>query len=213
VKCSALAGWTSPADEEATVINGQKASLTRTYIQQLGSLQVTLAPAAARVAGAQWRVDGGLWHDSDVARLKEFRAAIDAAFKTDPARGKPATASNTRGSSPAFAPSNAVDGDKKTYWATDDNVVNASLEVDLGAPTKINRAVIQEYIPLGQRVKDFRFEAHDGVSWMEIARGQTIGYKRILRFADVTVSKVRLKVLDARGPATISNLAVYCAPQ
>jgi len=34
------------------------------YVQQVGSLQVTLAPAGAISAGAQWRVDGGAWQNS-----------------------------------------------------------------------------------------------------------------------------------------------------
>ena len=33
--------------------------------QQTGSLQVTISPAAAVAAGAQWRVDGGAWQNSD----------------------------------------------------------------------------------------------------------------------------------------------------
>ncbi|MHC4084265.1 MAG: hypothetical protein ACYSU5_03525, partial [Planctomycetota bacterium] len=35
------------------------------YTAQAGSLQVTILPQAAIDAGAQWRVDGGTWRDSD----------------------------------------------------------------------------------------------------------------------------------------------------
>jgi len=153
----------------------------------------------------------GLIHENDAARLREFRAAIDAIFKDDLARGHPATATNTRGNLPAYAPAMAVDGDKKTYWATDEDVTAASMEVDLGGPKKINRAVFQEAIALGQRVKSFRVEVHDGISWMEVARGETIGYKRIVRFPEVTASKVRLKIVQSRACLVISNFGVYYA--
>ena len=58
-----------------------------------------------------------------------------------------------------FGADKAVDDDKNTYWATDDNVKTASLTIDLGKPTTFNRFLVQEYIRLGQRVKAFTVEA------------------------------------------------------
>jgi len=155
----------------------------------------------------------GLMHENDAARLREFRAAIDASFSVDLARGKAATASNVRGRSPAFEAARAVDGDKATYWAADDGVTVASLEVDLGAGTAFNRVMIQEHIALGQRVKAFVVEGWDGQAWKEIGRGQTIGYKRILRFSTVTATKVRLRIEDARACPTISHFGLFLAPE
>jgi len=155
----------------------------------------------------------GLWHDNDVKRLKEWREAIDATFAGDLARGKPATATNVRAGAAAFGPDKALDGDKNTYWAADDGVIAASLEVDLGAAAAFDRVVIQEHILLGQRVKKFAVEAYDGQAWKEIGRGQTIGYKRILRFPAVTAAKVRLKIEDARACPTIAALGVYKSPE
>jgi hypothetical protein len=64
LKCHELFGWTTPADDEVTVSNGQTTTRTLTYVQQFGSLAVTLDPVGARVAGAKWYVDGGDPHDS-----------------------------------------------------------------------------------------------------------------------------------------------------
>ena len=55
-------------------------------------------------------------------------------------------------------------------------------------------------------------EARDGTNWEEFARGTTIGYKRLLRFDDVTARKVRLKILKLRLCPAISNFALYYAP-
>jgi alpha-L-fucosidase len=118
-----------------------------------------------------------------------------------------------RAGAAAFGPDKALDGDKNTYWATDDGVIAASLEADLGAAAAIDRVVIQEHILLGQRVKKFAVEAYDGQAWKEIGRGQTIGYKRILRFPAVTAAKVRLKIEDARACPTISAFGLYKAPE
>ncbi|HPJ99508.1 MAG TPA: alpha-L-fucosidase, partial [Candidatus Hydrogenedentes bacterium] len=77
--------------------------------------------------------DKGLFCELDIRRLKEWRAALDETFATDFAAGQPAVASNVRGGDEAFGPARALDGDIDTYWATDDDVRTASLEVDLGA--------------------------------------------------------------------------------
>ena len=45
----------------------------------------------------------GLFHENDVARLKEFGRVLQDTFRTDLARGKPVTASNVRGGDERFA--------------------------------------------------------------------------------------------------------------
>ncbi|MHC4736084.1 MAG: lamin tail domain-containing protein, partial [Planctomycetota bacterium] len=45
--------------------DGLTTTTTGTYIQQTGSLQVTISPPGAVTAGAKWRVDSGAWRDSD----------------------------------------------------------------------------------------------------------------------------------------------------
>ncbi|MBE3123479.1 MAG: discoidin domain-containing protein, partial [Planctomycetes bacterium] len=122
---------------------------------------------------------------------------------------KAASATSERGGGAAFAPANALDGRIDTYWAAADGVTTAALEVDLGRPVTFNRAVIQEYVRLGQRVMAFAFDAWDGGAWREVSRGQTIGYKRILRFPAVTAPRVRLRIEQARACPTISTLGLY----
>ncbi|TVQ96995.1 MAG: DUF1566 domain-containing protein, partial [Desulfovibrionales bacterium] len=62
-----ISGWTRPVNQDVTVIAGQTATVTGTYVQlpQTGSIQVTIEPAAARTAGAQWRrVGTSTWRNS-----------------------------------------------------------------------------------------------------------------------------------------------------
>lgn len=83
-----------------------------------------------------------------------------------------------------------------------------------GKPTKVNRLLLQEYIPLGQRVKAFTVEALVGDKWQMVEAGEpttTIGYKRILRFPTIEASAVRISVTDARGPLCINNIGAYFA--
>ena len=46
--------------------------------------------------------------------------------------------------------------------------------------------MLQEDISKGQRVEKFVIEARMDQQWDTVATGSTIGYKRLLRFPDVT---------------------------
>jgi alpha-L-fucosidase len=154
----------------------------------------------------------GLIHENDVQRLREFRKVLDAIFEENLALGAGARASTVRGDDPAFAAGNITDGDKDTYWTTDDWQTSATIEVDLGGQTTFNVAELGEFIRLGQRISAFALDAWQGGRWAEFARGTTVGYKRLLRFDDVTTSKVRVRVLDSRVAPTLSGLGLYDAP-
>jgi BspA type Leucine rich repeat region (6 copies) len=56
---STISGWTTPASKTVSVSANSTASVTGTYVQQFGSLEVTINPQAAATAGAKWQVDGG----------------------------------------------------------------------------------------------------------------------------------------------------------
>ena len=66
VNFNTIAGWNSPTPSSttATIAYNTTASVTGTYVQQTGSVQVTLGPAGAISAGALWNVDGGAWQQS-----------------------------------------------------------------------------------------------------------------------------------------------------
>ena len=70
-----------------------------------------------------------------------------------------AKASSHRGDADAFSPQMAIDQNPETYWATDDAVRTAHIEIDLGKPQTVKYIQLQEYIKLGQRVKSFQVEA------------------------------------------------------
>lgn len=149
----------------------------------------------------------------DSLRLMEFRAALDEIFSADMAEGATAVATDVRGhrTSGLFSPQNMLDGDYDTYWTTDDGVTEASATFALDGLQTFNRILIQEYIPLGQRVAGFNVEAQgpDG-EWRVIADGTTIGYKRIL-FTDgpVTASAVRLNIIESYACPVLNKFSLH----
>lgn len=155
----------------------------------------------------------GLINSIDSAEAINFGKVVKAAFAVNLAQNKPATASNVRGGSKVFGADKAVDNDDNTYWATNDSVTTATLTVNLGKPARVNRFLAQEYIRLGQRVKAFKVEALVDGAWKEVATGTTIGYKRIVSFADVAAQKIRLVITASKSSIVINNVGVYYAPQ
>jgi len=154
----------------------------------------------------------GRFHETDCARLIAFRKRLDATFKVDLAKGKKVAASNTRGNDPQFAATKLTDGDRNTYWAADNDVRTATLTIAFEKPTAINRVRIQEYIQLGQRIEGFTITACVNGKWQELAKGTTIGPRRILRTKTVQASKVRLNITASRACPTLSTFEIYRAP-
>ncbi len=64
INYKSITGWNSPSSASVTITNNGTTSVTGTYVEQFGSVTVTLAPATAVTAGAQWNVDGGAWQAS-----------------------------------------------------------------------------------------------------------------------------------------------------
>ncbi|MBN1343400.1 MAG: alpha-L-fucosidase [Phycisphaerae bacterium] len=154
----------------------------------------------------------GLIHENDAARLKELRRALDETFKVNLLTGKRATASSADGGDGAHAAGKAVDGDGRTYWTADEGAHEGWIEVDLGGAVTFNRSMIQEQIALGQRVEGYVVEAWEGGQWKEIAKGTTVGYKKLDRFGDVTASRVRFRIIRCRANPTIRELGLFRAP-
>jgi alpha-L-fucosidase len=155
----------------------------------------------------------GLFHENDVAALEEFRSVLDETFRTNLAAGQKAGADNVRLNHLKFDPGNCLDGDEETYWACDDNIRSAGLEISLDGKVLFDRILLQEPIRFGQRISAFAVEARIDGGWAQIAGGTTIGYKRILRIPPVTADAVRVLITEANNPPALSNLGFFKASE
>jgi len=154
----------------------------------------------------------GLVHENDEKQLKKLTAQLKQDFAHNLALHAKTSADTYRGNSKKYHSDHTVDGNKSTYWTTDDGTTQGSVTIDFGKPTQFNRFLVQEYIPLGQRVKKFMLEAEVDGTWETIDQQTTIGYKRILRLKDVVATKIRLTIADSKAAPLISNIEVYNAP-
>jgi len=156
----------------------------------------------------------GLIDAKDAARLKQFGAYIRAMQKTDLAKGAHATATQTRGGAKntTFGAANLLDADSATYWTTDDAVTHADIEIDFRREVTFNVVSAAEFITLGQRITSWAVEVFKAGKWARVAKGTTVGYKRMFRIPDTTASKIRIRILDAFPCPMLHSVNVYHAP-
>lgn len=160
----------------------------------------------------------GLIDEASIERLAEFKAWIDGLYANNIAqKGKvKITADSWRGNSDQFSPENAIDGNYDTYFATNDSINTTTIEIDLGKPSEIEGIILQEYIPLGQRISSYRIECFDGEKWITISTQSTIGYKKLILSKSKETdgkafpksNKVRLIVLDSKAAPVINTFGV-----
>ena len=153
----------------------------------------------------------GLIHPIDSANAVNFYKTIQRELSHNLVAGMKPTVSNERGGQ--FTAKAMTDSSWDTYWATSDGVTSADITFTFKKPQLMNRIMLQEYIPLGQRVKSFSVEyrANDG-SWRKVEQDEettTIGYKRLLRFRTIESKGIRVRILDSRGPICLNNVGVY----
>lgn len=153
----------------------------------------------------------GLINPIDSANAVNFHKLIQRELGNNLVAGMKPKVSNERGGQ--FTAQALTDGSWDTYWATGDGVTSADITFTFKKAQKMNRIMLQEYIPLGQRVKKFAVEWLDkNGTWKAVEQGEettTIGYKRLLRFLTVETKGLRVRILDSRGPICMNNMGVY----
>lgn len=153
----------------------------------------------------------GLINDNDIKSLHGMRYILDETFKENLVKNADVRGSNEReGNEARFI----LDDDLETYWMTDEGISLASIVIQLNNEQTFNRAMLQENILEGQRIEKFHLEylSADEKEWNTFANGTTIGYKRLLRFPEVTTNKIKIVIDECRTNPTIASFGLYKAP-
>lgn len=108
----------------------------------------------------------------------------------------------------AKGPKRTLDEDELTFELLDDS--NSTIEFTTPVPITTNRFVIQEAITThSERIERHALDVWVNNDWKEIATATNVGYKRILRFSEVTSDKFRIRVLESRLQPAISNVSAH----
>ncbi|MBP3227710.1 MAG: alpha-L-fucosidase [Bacteroidaceae bacterium] len=159
--------------------------------------------------------------DADSTQLYALGEKLRTRFGTDLAKTATIRATQTR-SGGAYNVTNLVDGDKNTYWATDDGQTSAAITLTWDEPQTVRYVMLQEFIRKGQRIKSFTIETtEDGTSWTQRASNiqtTTVGYKRIIPLngstsasygAGYQVRGLRIRITDSRACPLLHTLSVF----
>lgn len=137
----------------------------------------------------------GKFSSRDVESLKEAGKRIRETYSTDLLAG-------------AQGPKQVIDGKDDTYLLMDGN--NKEFVITTASPVTINRIMLQEAIAThSERVEKHAVDAWIDGAWKEIAASTNIGYKRILRFPEVTTDKLRFRLLESRLTPAISHISAH----
>ena len=138
----------------------------------------------------------GRFSDADVEVLREVGRRISETYGTDLLQD-------------ADGPRELLDGDAGTCLLLDST--RREIVFTTPRPVTFNRFVLREAVPThGERVEQHALDIWQDGQWQEIARATNVGRKRILRFPDVTASKLRLRILSSRlSPALCEVSAHY----
>ena len=154
----------------------------------------------------------GLIPAEDSLRLTELRKVLDNIFGNDLAKDAKVSASNVRGGkhNRTFSADNVIDTNYDSYWSVDDSVTSPTLTLKFKHSTTFNRILLQEYIPLGQRVAAFHVEyLNDDGKWETLTQATTIGYKRILIIPETTTKGLRIVIDEALACPTINRVGLF----
>lgn len=134
----------------------------------------------------------GRFSPTDVKVLKETGERIRKTYGTDLLQG-------------AKGPKEVLDADSRTALDVKEPIV-----ITLNAPITFNRLLLQEAIAThSERVESHSVDAWVDGAWKEISRSGNIGYKRILRFPEVTTDKIRIRITASRLTPAISNVTAH----
>jgi len=120
-----------------------------------------------------------------------------------------ATASNVYEGKTEYGADKAFDDNGETRWATDSDTKSAWLEVDLGKPQRIARAIIGQAFPELKRVRKFAIEYLVDDQWKSCYQGEDPGANLDATFEPVTAQRVRLNIIEATDGPTIWEFLLF----
>lgn len=192
-------GWFYHANEDDKVKTPNE--LFTIYLNSVGrggNMNLGLAP-----------MPEGYLHDNDVKSLAAFGRKVEKTFEHNLADGAKVSASHYRGTSLEFSANNILDDDRYSYYAPEDHIHQASIDITLPESRSFDIIRLRENIKLGQRLDSVQIEILQNNKWEKIASATSIGANRLIKLATpITTSQLRVKLFAPVAP-TLSDFALF----
>jgi alpha-L-fucosidase len=145
----------------------------------------------------------GLINAADSSALMQFKMQRDNIFKKQLIK-KTIIDSNEKLNANVL-----IDENFATSFLTSFNTNKIVLELEVKENEKVNLIQLQEDITKGQRIEEFILEAFVNNKWKLVAKGTTIGYKRIINFDTIVAQKFRLSIVQSRLNPILAEVGLY----
>ena len=86
---------------------------------------------------------------------------------------------------------------------------DGSFILDFKKKTTVNHIIVGEDYTKGERISEYLVEGWNGSAWTKVTAGRHVGRKHINFFKDVTVSKLRLKVVKSIGTPLVTVFSAF----
>ena len=155
----------------------------------------------------------GLIPSEDIRTLTEFGHRVAAFEAEDLAVGRPISYADAHGAeNPTVDASALLDHSTDTSWIAPDQDFSLTISLCDEGNYRVHRLDgmrLEEDIRYGQHIAGWVIEARTWGSWLEVARGTTIGAQRIIRFDATSGDAVRLRILESTRPPALRRIKVY----
>jgi alpha-L-fucosidase len=148
----------------------------------------------------------GLICENDARALKGMRGLLDLTFKKNFIKGASVKASTQDSKHHAVF---LVDDRAATYWMAAEGTTEATIEFTLKNLARFDCAELGEEISSSQRIEKFSIEIWKDQSWVKVAEGTTVGYKRLVTFPETRSDRIRLVISGARAAPTLKKFSLH----
>lgn len=95
----------------------------------------------------------------------------------------------------------------------EENITKKIIELHMPRPQTINQVMIEEEIENGENIRDYLIEAFVDNHWQTVAKGISVGHKRLQTFKPVKVDNIRLTLKVHGKNVNVKKLAFYLVDQ
>ena len=197
VDVSIRKGWFYHKDEDYTVKPLSK--LLEIYYNSVGanaSLLLNVPPNQQ-----------GLIAERDLETLISLGAQLEYDFQENLAEDSVMTGSGCLDDE--HNPQMVLTPNPDEYWHSGMEPVKPWLILDMGDDYDIDKVVLKEHIRTGQHIEKFTLYGELKGKWKPLFKGTVIGHKRICRFKEVRVQRIKLVIEQTRCFAAISAFEAY----
>ncbi|MDR2525578.1 MAG: alpha-L-fucosidase [Oscillospiraceae bacterium] len=155
----------------------------------------------------------GKIHERDKDTLLSLGAQLKIDFKENLAEG--GTLSATQSRDARHSAQMALDANPAHYWHSGAFGAPVELVLDLGEDFDINKVALQEHIESGQQIEkcslwwDANLTGRGEPKWERLEKFTVVGHKRLIRFSERRMQRLKLVIEEARGFATLESFRAY----